>query len=98
VTNDDRSRACTSSFRPSPDSVYSRIGEESVLVNMRTNRIYELNRTGTRFWELLSAGYTQAEIEQLMLQEFGVAEDDLAVEIKAMLASLQDEGLVTAYE
>jgi hypothetical protein len=65
---------------------------------MRTNRIYELNRTGTRFWELLSAGYTQAEIEQLMLQEFGVAEDDLAVEIKAMLASLQDEGLVTAYE
>jgi hypothetical protein len=65
---------------------------------MRTDRIYELNRTGTRFWELLCAGYTQAEIQQLMLQEFGVAEDDLAVEIKAMLASLQDEGLVTAYE
>ena len=65
---------------------------------MRTDRIYELNRTGTRFWELLCAGYTQTEIQQLMLQEFGVAEDDLAVEIKAMLASLQDEGLVTAYE
>ena len=32
------------------------VGDEVVLVHLRTNRIYTLNRTGARFWELLEDG------------------------------------------
>jgi hypothetical protein len=101
VTNDDRSGAGislkASRFRPTPDVVYDRIGEEAVLIHMGTNRIYELNRTGMRFWELLCAGHDRIEIRRLMVREFDVAEADLAVEIEVMLASLKNEGLITSY-
>jgi hypothetical protein len=62
---------------------------------MTTNQIYELNRTGARFWELLSAGNDRKTIQQLMLQEFDVAEADLDREIEAMITSLENEGLIT---
>jgi hypothetical protein len=102
VTNNYRSGVGTSSrrasrFQPTLDTVYERIGEEAVLVHMGTNRIYELNRTGMRFWEPLCAGYDRAEIQRLMLQEFDVAEAALPVEIEAMLTSLENEGLITSY-
>ena len=65
---------------------------------MRTNRIYELNRTGARFWELLCAGNCRAKIQQIMSQEFDVSEAELDREIKALLTSLENERLITSYE
>ena len=35
-----------------------------VLVNLRTNRIFELNATGMRAWELIGEGHTRGEIER----------------------------------
>ena len=84
----------TSRFQASPDTVYNTIGDQSVLVHMRTNKIYELNRTGARFWELLCAGHELGEIRQLMLREFDVAESDLSREIGALLKALENEGLL----
>lgn len=84
----------TSRFQASPDIVYNTLDDQAVLINMKTNRVYELNETGTRFWELLCAGHDRTEIQQLMLQEFDVAEAALAAEIEALLASLENEGLV----
>jgi hypothetical protein len=81
-------------FRVSSDTVYNTLDEQSVLINVRTNELYELNRTGTRFWELLSAGHNRGQIQQLMLQEFDVDEAVLDREINALLASLQDAGLI----
>jgi hypothetical protein len=83
-------------FRVSADTVHNTLDGQSVLVNVRTNEIYELNRTGTRFWELLSAGHDHARIRQLMLQEFDVDETVLDREIEALLASLRTAGLVVS--
>jgi len=98
INNEDQSRAGTprqdSRYQANPDAVYNRLGDSAVVVNMRTNRIYELNRTGARFWELLCAGHDLEKLQQLMLQEFDVTESELAIEIEAMLASLQKEGLI----
>jgi hypothetical protein len=83
-------------FRVSPDTVYNILDDQSVLINVRTNELYELNRTGTRFWELLSAGHNRAQIRQLMLQEFDVDEVVLDREIDSLVASLQDAGLIAS--
>jgi hypothetical protein len=82
-------------FQVSPDTVYNTLGDKSVLVHMRTNKIYELNSTGARFWELLGEGHERAEIRQLMLREFDVAEADLDREIEDLLTALEKEGLIT---
>jgi hypothetical protein len=98
VPNNDQNEAGTLRFRPSPEAVYDYVGDQAVLIHMRTNQIYELNWTASRFWELLCAGHNQAKIQQLMLQEFDVAEADLSHEIEALLASLKNKGLIKACE
>lgn len=95
MRNKEQGRTDASRFRASPDTVYNRIEDQGVLIHMRTNRIFELNRTGARFWELLQANHSLVEIRQLMLEEFDVAEADLIAETEAMLASFRDEGLIT---
>jgi hypothetical protein len=40
-------------LRPEDDVVSRRLEDEVVLVHLRTNRIYKLNETGARLWELL---------------------------------------------
>ena len=42
-----------------PEVISKRLGETSVLVDVRTTRIFELNRTGTRVWELLPEGVAE---------------------------------------
>ena len=96
MMNEDRDKTTDAlRFQASPDAVYNRVGDQGVLIDMKTNRIYELNRTGARFWELLSAGHDRDEIRRLMVGEFDVAEADLDREIEAMLASWKDKGLLT---
>jgi hypothetical protein len=81
-------------LRPSPDAVSNRVGDQIVLVHMKTDRIHELNRTGSRLWELLCEGHDRAEIQRRMLQEFDVTEEQLSSEIERILASLRDERLI----
>jgi Coenzyme PQQ synthesis protein D (PqqD) len=82
-------------LRPNPDVVWRQVGDEVVLVNMKTNRIYSLNSTGARLWELLDSGADRREIEQAMLDEFDVEPAQLREEIDSQLDRLAREGLVT---
>ena len=81
-------------LRPIPDVVYRELEGEMVLVHLGTNRIYSLNETGARFWELLASGSERAEIERQLLDEFVVEPEDLRQEIDSMLDALEGEGLV----
>lgn len=84
----------TAPLRPSRDVVARRLDEETVLVHLRTNSIFALNRTGARLWELLEAGHDRAEIRKRMLAEFDVGEAELDHEIERILESLASERLL----
>lgn len=86
----DRTPAAT----PSPDVVFRRVGEETVLVNLRTSDIYGLNETATRAWELLSEGASREEMIGTMAGEFEVSTAVLAEEVDALLARLSAAGLL----
>jgi hypothetical protein len=81
-------------FRASPDVVFNRLGDETVLIHLSTNRILKLNRTATRLWELICDGRSQSEIQQTMLDEFDVSEADISGGIEQLLTSLQSEQLI----
>ena len=85
------------SFAPDPDVVSRRLADEVVLVNLRTNRIFALNRSAARFWELFDAGRPRAEIADALMSEFDVEPDRVDHEIDGLLASLTAEGLVAAH-
>lgn len=81
-------------LRPAPDVVSRRLDDEVVLVNLQTNKIYSLNPTGARFWELLAEGNDRAAIEGRLLNEFEVTPERLSAEVDALLAALSQAGLI----
>jgi hypothetical protein len=81
-------------LEPSQDVVGQRLGDEVVLVSLQTNRIFELNRTGARFWELLQSESDRSRIEQRLMEEFEVSEDELSAEVDQLIKNLTDEELV----
>ena len=85
-------------YRPNPDVIAQQVGDDTVLVHLETNRIYELNRTGARLWELVQAGLDRDQIQQELLREFDVEEAELAGEIDSFLAQLIGANLVSEHD
>jgi hypothetical protein len=79
---------------PSADVVSRRVGDEVVLVHLRTNHIFALSPTGARFWELLSEGSSRSQIEARLLEEYDVSREEVSAEIDSLVEALQGEGLV----
>lgn len=84
--------------RRQDDVVSRKVGDRLVVVDLQTNRIYELNPTASRLWELLETGRDRAELEQAMLKEFEVREPDLSVNLDETLNLLSSKGLIAEYE
>jgi hypothetical protein len=80
--------------RPAPNVVYQEVEGEVVLVHLGTNRIYSLNATGARFWQLLESGCDREAAEAHLAREFEVSGSQVAAEVGALLESLRAEGLV----
>jgi hypothetical protein len=80
--------------RPNPDVVFRDVEGETVLVHLGTNRIYALNATGARLWQLLTEGHDRPELMRRLLEEFDVEPATLAREIDGLLHELSQEELV----
>ena len=71
-----------------------RLGDEIVLVHLKTNRIFSLSPTGARLWELLSEGKSRPEIEQQLEEEYDVSREAVSAEIDSLVMTLEGEALV----
>ena len=83
-------------LRPNPEVIAKRLDQTTVLVDISTSRIFELNETGTRIWELLGQGLDVEQIVQRLVSEFEVEDSQAAEELKKLLSQLRDQGLVAA--
>jgi hypothetical protein len=81
-------------YSASPDALATRVGDEIVLVDLKTDRIYSLNRTAARIWELVCADCDRAEVERRLLEEFDVAPAQLAEAIDELVAEMTEGGLL----
>jgi hypothetical protein len=84
------------SVRPASSVASQRLGDETVLVHLRTNAVYTLNETGARMWELLGEGLDRDAMLRQLEQEFDVSEEQLVREVDELLSELTREGLVEA--
>ena len=75
-------------FVCNPDVVWKDVGGEMVLIHLETNQIYELSRTGARFWALLDEGKSLGEAETVLREEFSVDEETVRVEMDALVEEL----------
>lgn len=87
---------------PAPDRAYAipsdvvarKVGHSAVIVRLETNRIYELNATGARIWELLTEQKSRAEVIDILEREFATTRGEVESAFDELIASLRAEGLV----
>jgi hypothetical protein len=78
------------------DVIAKRLDQTSVLVHIPTNRIFELNQTGTRVWEMIGERLNADQIVQRLADEYDVEEGQAAGEVNELLTRLRDEGLISS--
>jgi len=81
-------------LRPNPEVIARRLDNATVVVDVPTSRIFELNETGTRVWELLGEGLDQESIVRQLVAEFDVERIQVVDEVENLLERLRTEGLL----
>jgi hypothetical protein len=83
---------------PDPDVIEQRMDDQMVLLNLRTNQLYQLNHTAARLWELIRAGQNESQIQEQLSNEFDVEPDQLEAEVRSMIESFQAQKLVIVHD
>jgi hypothetical protein len=86
----------TAPLRPNSDVIAKRLDQTSVLVHIPTNRIFELNETGSRVWEMIGESLNPDQIVQRLADEFDVEEAQAADEVNELLTRLRNEDLLSS--
>ena len=84
-----------SRLKPDPQVLARRMPGGTILVNLESNRIFELNETGARVWELMSAGLEREQVVERLVEEFAVDPIRAATEVDTLLGHLAREGLLS---
>ncbi len=74
--------------------VFQKVGDETVLLNLKTGTYYGLDTVGTRVWELVAEKGTLAGIVESMLEDYEVSPEDLQRDILRLVKVLRAKGLV----
>jgi coenzyme PQQ synthesis protein D (PqqD) len=82
-------------FHISPHAVAKEMGNSVVLVHLGTEKIFELNATAARIWDLLAEGLTREDILSRISEEFDVPREVAAQEIQELLSSLISENMIS---
>lgn len=79
----------------SPQVLMQTVGDEAVLLDLRSEKYFGLNPIGTRFWQLLQDGGDLESIRRRLLSEYDVSEDQLRADLDSLVQRLVSAGLVT---
>ena len=90
----DEDKSATRGWRPAPDVLVERMEDSALLINLTTNRMFELNPTGTRLWDLLVEGLDVDAIKARLLDDYLVDASVVAREVEDLLKRLESEKLV----
>lgn len=81
-------------FQPSEDVISRKFDDEIVLIDLNSEEIYELNKTGARFWELLGEGKRIDQIEVELRNEYDISIEELETELESIITQLLERGLI----
>ncbi|WP_249219862.1 PqqD family protein [Chitinophaga sp. HK235] len=84
-------------IKVSENSVVREMGAGIVILNLNTERFYELNEVGKRFWELLSDNHDYTSILNILQAEYEVSAEQLQDDITRLIGDLDEAELIVGY-
>ncbi|HHP7229382.1 MAG TPA: PqqD family protein [Xenococcaceae cyanobacterium] len=81
-------------YQVTNNQLYSKVGEEAVLLDLDSGNYYGLNETGNRVWQWLQQPKSVVEILDNFLEEYEVTQEQAYEDLQALLKSLLDAGLI----
>jgi hypothetical protein len=77
-----------------PDVLFRLLGNEGVLLNLRTELYLGLDSVGARMWTVLNDAPSIQAAYDLLLQEYDVEPDRLHQDLEELLDRLLEQGLI----
>ena len=81
-------------FTVSKDVLFQEVSGETVLLDLASEQYFGLDEVGTRVWQLLNEGQSLDAMLEVLLGEYEVERERLVADVRALLASLIEKGLV----
>ena len=88
----------TDRVKVTDDVLSSRMGDETVLLNLKTGMYHGLDVVGTRFFELLKSTTDLEGIHRQLLSEFDVQPDRLEADLLALAEEMHAHGILVVSE
>jgi hypothetical protein len=79
-----------------PEVMFQTVGEESVLLNLKTSLYMGLDPVGTRMWTLLTDADSIQAAYEVLLAEYEVTPEQLRKDLEEFLDKLTEQGLIEA--
>ncbi len=80
-------------IRPPDQIAWREVGEEVVILDLRTSTYWTLNGSATLLWAALVEGATASGLAERLVDEFGVDSATAERDVDAFLASCQEQDL-----
>lgn len=75
--------------KPSPDAVESAVGDETVILHLKSGTYFGLDPMGTRIWTLIKEGLNPIDICTRLVQEFEVEPEVAEADARRFLGELK---------
>ena len=82
-------------LRPSPEVLFRELSGESVLLDLKSQQYFGLNKVGTRIWQLVAEHGTLSAVIDALVAEYDVEPDRLRQDVLKLSQELIERGMVT---
>jgi hypothetical protein len=77
-----------------PDVMARQVGDETVILDLKSGRYFGLDPVGTRIWHLMVEGKALAEVCDAIAAEYDVTRAEAERDLQQLLSDLKTEGLI----
>ena len=80
------------------DQRYSNLDQDTVILDLKSEEYYGLNRVGSIVWHLLQEPKPVREIQEVILSKYNVEAEQCFQDLKVFLESLETQELIKVLE
>jgi predicted RND superfamily exporter protein len=81
-------------LKPAADVLHQQLGDETVLLNLRTEQYFGLDEVGSRIWQLIAKGEDVQNSITILLREYDVEESELRADVERLIRELLNASLL----